>query len=45
MKHYSTPKLVVQGDVVALTQGPIPGHTDPDGVTVLMPSGSIGFSL
>ena len=45
MKTYRTPTLVAMGDVVALTQGPVPGMTDPDGVTHVLAVGSVGFGL
>jgi hypothetical protein len=45
MKTYKTPTLVAKGDVVALTQGMIPGTTDPDGITDRTSVGSVGFGL
>jgi hypothetical protein len=45
MKTYKTPMLVAKGDVITMTQGTLVGVTDPDGRTIVMPSGSVGFSL
>jgi hypothetical protein len=45
MKMYTTPALVPKGDVVELTQGPIPGRTDPDDMTNRLSVGSVGFGL
>lgn len=45
MKRYMAPKLVVHGDVVALTQGQVMGDTDPNGITKALASGSVGFNL
>jgi hypothetical protein len=45
MKTYTTPALVAKGSVVALTQGPIRGFTDPGEVTMAVTIGSVGFGL
>ena len=45
MKSYTAPALVAKGNVVAMTQGSIPGTTDPDSITIAMAVGSVGFGL
>lgn len=45
MKTYEAPKLVARGDVTELTQGMFDGNSDPNGITNLTPTGSVGFGL
>jgi hypothetical protein len=45
MKTYTTPALVAKGDVVTLTQGPVGGDKDPNGITKQLAVGSVGFGL
>jgi hypothetical protein len=45
MKTYEAPRLVAKGDVTDLTQGMFDGSTDPNGITNLKPTGSVGFGL